>query len=47
MSRLVFWDLKAIHQLRPDVVIVDEAQRIKNWQTRTCTHSLVSVLRAA
>ena len=27
-------DLKLINDWRPDVVILDEAQRIKNWQTR-------------
>lgn len=28
-------DLEAIAAWRPDLVILDEAQRIKNWQTRT------------
>lgn len=28
-------DLDAIEQWRPDLVILDEAQRIKNWETRT------------
>ena len=28
-------DLDAIRQWQPDVVILDEAQRIKNWKTRT------------
>jgi superfamily II DNA or RNA helicase len=28
-------DLEAIALCRPDLVILDEAQRIKNWQTRT------------
>ena len=23
------------HWVRPDVIILDEAQRIKNWQTKT------------
>ena len=32
---VVFRDLDAIHALSPDLVILDEAQRIKNWQTRT------------
>lgn len=27
-------DLDAIHEWAPDLVILDEAQRIKNWQTR-------------
>ena len=28
-------DLDAIHNWAPDLIILDEAQRIKNWQTRT------------
>ncbi len=28
-------DLEAIHHWAPDLVILDEAQRIKNWKTRT------------
>ncbi|NQT54586.1 DEAD/DEAH box helicase [bacterium] len=32
---VVFRDLDAIAALAPDLVILDEAQRIKNWQTRT------------
>ena len=32
---LVFRDQEHIESLAPDVVILDEAQRIKNWQTRT------------
>ena len=28
-------DLDEIRKLRPDLVILDEAQRIKNWQTKT------------
>jgi len=32
---VVFRDLDAIDALAPDLVILDEAQRIKNWQTRT------------
>ena len=28
-------DLKAINDSEPDLVILDEAQRIKNWQTKT------------
>jgi len=28
-------DLEAIHHWGPDLIILDEAQRIKNWQTRT------------
>lgn len=28
-------DLDFIHQWQPDLVILDEAQRIKNWKTRT------------
>ncbi|MBW3539206.1 MAG: DEAD/DEAH box helicase [Planctomycetes bacterium] len=28
-------DLQAIGELAPDLVILDEAQRIKNWETRT------------
>jgi SNF2 family DNA or RNA helicase len=32
---LVLRDLDAIRTARPDVVILDEAQRIKNWETKT------------
>jgi SNF2 family DNA or RNA helicase len=28
-------DLPAVHRYAPDLVIVDEAQRIKNWETKT------------
>jgi len=31
-------DLPAIAKLSPDVVILDEAQRIKNWETITAAH---------
>jgi SNF2 family DNA or RNA helicase len=30
-------DLKEIEHLRPDLIILDEAQRIKNWRTKTAT----------
>ena len=32
---LVLRDLEAIRETRPDLVILDEAQRIKNWDTKT------------
>lgn len=32
---VVFRDLDAIRKWNPDVIILDEAQRIKNWKTRT------------
>jgi superfamily II DNA or RNA helicase len=32
---LVLRDLEAIRDTRPDLVILDEAQRIKNWDTKT------------
>ncbi len=32
---LVLRDLEAIQAARPDLVILDEAQRIKNWETKT------------
>ncbi len=32
---VVHRDLEAIGRWRPDMIILDEAQRIKNWQTRT------------
>jgi SNF2 family DNA or RNA helicase len=32
---LVLKDLERIHELRPDLVILDEAQRIRNWATAT------------
>ena len=28
-------DLDAIHRWQPDLIVLDEAQRIKNWKTRT------------
>jgi superfamily II DNA or RNA helicase len=30
-------DLEDIEHLRPDLIILDEAQRIKNWRTKTAT----------
>lgn len=32
---LVLRDLEAVRAARPDLVILDEAQRIKNWETKT------------
>ncbi len=32
---LVSKDMEMIHQWAPDLIILDEAQRIKNWKTRT------------
>ncbi|MBI5873559.1 MAG: DEAD/DEAH box helicase [Candidatus Omnitrophica bacterium] len=32
---VVFRDSDLINQMSPDIVILDEAQRIKNWKTRT------------
>jgi hypothetical protein len=32
---LVFRDLEAIAAWGPDLIVLDEAQRIKNWKTRT------------
>ena len=32
---LVRRDLEELERLRPDVIILDEAQRIKNWRTKT------------
>ncbi|RME85809.1 MAG: ATP-dependent helicase, partial [Planctomycetota bacterium] len=32
---LVYRDLEMINQWNPDLIILDEAQRIKNWKTRT------------
>lgn len=32
---LILRDLEAIRQAEPDLVILDEAQRIKNWSTKT------------
>ena len=32
---LVLRDIEAIRRARPDLVILDEAQRIKNWDTKT------------
>jgi SNF2 family DNA or RNA helicase len=35
---LVWRDLDELQGLRPDVVILDEAQRIKNWRTKTADY---------
>ena len=35
---LVWRDLKELQGLQPDVVILDEAQRIKNWRTKTADY---------
>jgi SNF2 family DNA or RNA helicase len=32
---LVLKDVKYMHELRPDLIILDEAQRIRNWTTAT------------
>ena len=32
---LVLRDIKYMHEMRPDLVILDEAQRIRNWATAT------------
>jgi hypothetical protein len=37
-------DLKEIEHLHPDLIILDEAQRIKNWRTKTAT--MVKQLRS-
>jgi superfamily II DNA or RNA helicase len=34
---IVLRDLQEIEHLRPDLIILDEAQRIKNWRTKTAT----------
>jgi hypothetical protein len=34
----VLRDLPLMHRFRPDVVVLDEAQRIKNWATKTSAH---------
>jgi hypothetical protein len=34
----VLRDLEAMHAWRPDVVVLDEAQRIKNWATKTAAY---------
>ncbi|MEY4547811.1 MAG: polymerase-associated protein RapA [Pseudomonadota bacterium] len=31
-------DLEAVHRFDPEVVVLDEAQRIKNWATKTNAH---------
>ncbi|HVR76075.1 MAG TPA: DEAD/DEAH box helicase, partial [Planctomycetota bacterium] len=31
-------DLEMIHAWKPDIVVLDEAQRIKNWATKTATY---------
>lgn len=35
---LVHKDINMIHQWGPDLIILDEAQRIKNWKTRTAQY---------
>ena len=35
---LVWRDMEAIRQWAPDLIILDEAQRIKNWKTRTAKY---------
>jgi superfamily II DNA or RNA helicase len=35
---LVWRDMEMIRQWSPDVIILDEAQRIKNWKTRTAQY---------
>jgi SNF2 family DNA or RNA helicase len=32
---LILRDIKYMHEMRPDLIIVDEAQRIRNWATAT------------
>ncbi|MFH0800488.1 MAG: DEAD/DEAH box helicase [Pseudomonadota bacterium] len=32
---LIFRDEDLLHELKPDMIILDEAQRIKNWETKT------------
>jgi SNF2 family DNA or RNA helicase len=32
---LVLKDIKYLHELQPDLIILDEAQRIRNWATAT------------
>ncbi len=32
---LVLKDIRYVHELRPDLIILDEAQRIRNWTTAT------------
>jgi len=34
----VLRDLSLMHAWRPDLVVLDEAQRIKNWATKTAAH---------
>src|SRR5439155_6357964 len=34
----VLRDLDAMHAWRPDIVVLDEAQRIKNWATKTAAY---------
>ncbi len=41
---LSFRDEKWLQEIRPDVIILDEAQRIKNWQSKT--HQAVVGLKA-
>jgi SNF2 family DNA or RNA helicase len=34
----VLRDLPLMHRFRPDLIVLDEAQRIKNWATKTATY---------
>ena len=37
-------DLGAVHEFNPEIVVLDEAQRIKNWETKSAAY--VKTLRA-
>ncbi|MBN2370337.1 MAG: DEAD/DEAH box helicase [Vicinamibacteria bacterium] len=34
----VLRDLEAMHAFKPDIIVLDEAQRIKNWATKTAAY---------
>ena len=42
---LVLKDIKYLHELQPDLIILDEAQRIRNWATATAR--IIKQLKAA
>ena len=40
-------DLDIVREWRPDIVVLDEAQRIKNWATKTASPSSAWIHRIA
>ena len=40
---LVLKDVRYMHELAPDLIILDEAQRIRNWTTATARPSRLAL----